>query len=159
MEVLNLEDQDTLRHLVEGSNSPEIFVSEFQRENGDSDIEDEEVEFVPTQSRYVQSALRQPLEINEIDDEPADVPASTLWREGTTAPDQLQFTETSGLQMVMGDTTPLDFLKLMVNDEMVESIVRETNRYATQTLKTKQLSPKSCFRHWVHFTVPEMSVS
>ena len=56
----------------------------------------------------------------------------------------------------MGDTTPLDFLKLMVNDEMVESIVRETNRYATQTLKTKQLSPKSCFRHWVHFTMLEM---
>ena len=48
MEVLNLEDQDTLRRLVEGSNSPEIFISEFHRENGDSDIEDEEVEFVPT---------------------------------------------------------------------------------------------------------------
>ena len=69
MEVLNLKDQDTLRRLVEGSNSSEIFISEFQRENGDSDIEEEEVEFVPTQSRYVQSALRQPLEINEIDDE------------------------------------------------------------------------------------------
>ena len=69
MEVLNLEDQDTLRRLVEMSKLPEIFISEFQRENGDSDIEDEEVEFVPTRSRYVQPALRQPLEINEIDDE------------------------------------------------------------------------------------------
>ena len=123
MEVLNLEDQDTLRRLVEGSNSTEIFISEFHRENGDSDIEDEEVEFVPTRSRYVQPALRQPLEINEIDDEPADVPASTSWREGTTAPDQLQFAGTSGLQVEMGDTTPLDFLKLMVDDEMVENIV------------------------------------
>ena len=62
-----------------------------------------------------------------------------------------QFTGTSGLQVEMSDTTPLDFLKLMV-----ENIVRETNRYATQTLKNKQLSPKSCFRHWVDVTVPEM---
>ena len=111
---------------------------------------------MPTQSRYVQYALRQRLKINEIDDEPADVPASTLRREGTTAPDQLQFTGTSELQMVMGDTTPLDFLKLMADDEMVENIVRKTDIYATQTLKPKQLSPKCRFRHWGHFTVPEM---
>ena len=77
MEVLNLEDQDTLHRLVEGSSSPEIIISEFQRENGDSDIGDEEVEFVPTRGRYVQPALRQPLEMNENEDEPADVPAST----------------------------------------------------------------------------------
>ena len=56
----------------------------------------------------------------------------------------------------MGDTTPLDFLKLMVDDEMVENIVRETSRYATQTLKNKQLSPKSRFPQWVDVTVPEM---
>ena len=155
-EAINLEDLDTLRLLASGSSSPEIFISELQR-NGDSDIEDEEIEFVPNRSRYVQPALRTPQEINEAEDEP-EIPAAngTVWREGAVTPDELEFTGTSGLQREMDDTTPLDYLKLMIDDEMVANIVTETNRYADQTLSNRQLSPKSRFRQWTAVTVPEM---
>ena len=133
-EVINLEDLDTLRLLASGRSSPEIFISELQR-NGDSDIEDKEMEFVPNRSRYVQPELHTPQEINEAEDEPEISAANrSVWREGAVTPDELEFTGTSGLQREMGDTTPLDYLKLMIDDDIVANIVPETNRYAEQTL-------------------------
>ncbi|GFR99620.1 PiggyBac transposable element-derived protein 4 [Elysia marginata] len=56
----------------------------------------------------------------------------------------------------MEDTSPLDYLKLMVTDEMVASLVTETNRYAEQTLEDKKLSPKYRFRQWTPVTLNEM---
>ncbi|GFR86307.1 PiggyBac transposase Uribo1 [Elysia marginata] len=73
----------------------------------------------------------------------------------------------SGLQVEMEDTSSLGslklirqilllgYLKLMVTDEMVASLVTETNRYTEQTLKDKELSPKSRFRQWTPVTVNE----
>ena len=37
-------------------------------------------------------------------------------------------------------------------------MVAETNRYASQTLRNKELSPNSQFRKWVDVTIPEMYV-
>ena len=92
-------------------------------------------EFVPNRSRYVQPELHTPQEINEAEDEPEISAANrSVWREGAVTPDELEFTGTSGLQREMGDTTPLDYLKLMIDDDIVANIVTETNRYAEQTL-------------------------
>ncbi|GFR61627.1 PiggyBac transposable element-derived protein 4 [Elysia marginata] len=43
-----------------------------------------------------------------------------------------------------------------LTDETVASLVAETDRYAKQTLKDKELSPKSRFRQWTPVTVNEM---
>ncbi|KAK3751830.1 hypothetical protein RRG08_003896 [Elysia crispata] len=59
-------------------------------------------------------------------------------------------------QVEMESTTPLDYFKLMVSEDMVASMVAETNRYASQTLRNKELSPNSRFRKWVDVTIQEM---
>ena len=65
-----------------------------------SDIEDEEMEFIPNRRGYVQPALCAPLEINEVKDKPAEIPAAnaTAWGEEATTPDELESTVTNGLQ-------------------------------------------------------------
>ena len=104
---------------------------------------DEEMEFVPNRIRCVQPALRTPQEINEAEDEP-EIPATngTVWREGAVTPDELEFTGTTGLQHEMVDTAPLDYLKLMIDEEMVANILTEANHYAEQ----QTTEPKSRFR-------------
>ena len=51
-----------------------------------------------------------------------------LWREGTALPNKPPFTGRAGLQVEMESTTPLDYFKLMVSEDMVASMVAETNR-------------------------------
>ena len=72
------------------------------------------MEFVPNRGRYVQPALCIPQEINEAEDE-TEIPATngTVWREVAVTTYELKLTATSGLQREMGDTTPLDYLKLI----------------------------------------------
>lgn len=54
MKVLDLEDLNTL-WLLAGSSNSLSFISEFTRSNGDSDVEEEDLEFVPAQSRSIYS--------------------------------------------------------------------------------------------------------
>ena len=58
----------------------------------------------------------------------------------------------------MESTTPLDYFKLMVSEDMVASMVAEINRYASQTLRNKELSPISRFRKWIDVAIPEMGL-
>ena len=161
IEVIDLGDPMTLRQLaVDDGASPTPFISEFSATlNEDSDIEDEEPDDIPV--RRGQPIFRQPLGVNEDEDDDNDDGSSLasnrpLWSEGTTAAQNLPFTGKSGLLVEMDDTTPLDYLKLMVSDDMVDTLVTETNRYAQQTLRNKQLSPKSRFHRWVDVTGAEM---
>lgn len=48
----------------------------------------------------------------------------------------------------MIDGSPLDFYKLLVNDEMIEKIVIETNKYAVQQISSKHISPHSRLTKW-----------
>ncbi|GFS10328.1 PiggyBac transposable element-derived protein 4 [Elysia marginata] len=122
-----------------------------------SDIESDDEEFLPIRRRHVPPAFRQPIELDELEEGNRGPSSSTpTWREGSTPPANLPFTGQSGLQVEMEDTSPLDYLKLMVTDEMVASLVTETNRYAEQTLEDKELSPKSRFRQWTPVTLNEM---
>ncbi|GFO31293.1 PiggyBac transposable element-derived protein 4 [Plakobranchus ocellatus] len=171
MEIINLDDPSTLRRLIATATassstssstapSPEPpFTSEFSTTSEDSDVENEEEEFVAVRSKHVMPVYRQPLhddDIKQDDNHDEEEEAAVAWREGTTSSAVLDFTGRSGFQVQMEGETPLDYLRLMVNDEMVESLVAETNRYATQTLATRQLSPKSRFHQWVETSVNEM---
>ncbi|GFO35124.1 PiggyBac transposable element-derived protein 4-like [Plakobranchus ocellatus] len=172
-EVIKFEDPSTLKMVATASSSTSAltapsadppFISEVSTTGEGSDIENEEEEFVAVRSKYVMPVNRQPLhdDIEEDDnrdeeeEQEKEEAAVTTWREGTTAPAVFDFTGTSGLQVQMEGETPLDYLRLMVNDEMVESLVAETNRYASQTIATRQLAPKSRFHQWVETSVNEM---
>ncbi|GFO03904.1 PiggyBac transposable element-derived protein 4 [Plakobranchus ocellatus] len=56
----------------------------------------------------------------------------------------------------MEDTMPMDYLRLMVTEEMVLSMVTETNRYATQTVEHNEQSPYSRFHQWTEIALEEM---
>ena len=57
-------------------------------------------------------------------------------------PKQLVFTGDSGLMVQPNDTSLLGFLDLMIDEDMLSSVVDETNRYAASSLRGKALSPK-----------------
>ncbi|KAK3784705.1 hypothetical protein RRG08_032160 [Elysia crispata] len=164
VQIIDLGDPQTLRELATEDNSRATpFISEFSRINEDSDIEEEEPDELPVRRRG-QPIYRQALSIDgydeDDDNESIETPELTqghpLWREGTTPPNKPPFTGRARLQVEMESTTPLDYFKLMVSEDMVASMVAETDRYASQTLRNKELSPNSRFRKWVDVTIPEM---
>ncbi|GFN88742.1 PiggyBac transposable element-derived protein 4-like [Plakobranchus ocellatus] len=134
--------------------------------DSDSDVELEEEEFTPERSKNVRPVYHQPLSADINDDEQVEASSSSsssssfspLWREGLIAPDQVafSFSGSAGLRVKMEDTTPFDFLKLMVDEKMIAYLVRETNRYAAEALSKKKLTAQSRFHRWVDVTIPEM---
>ncbi|GFO21322.1 Zinc finger mym-type protein 2 isoform x1 [Plakobranchus ocellatus] len=159
-EIIDLSNPDVLRVLAtqddsSTTESPTSFLSEFSEENGDSDIEMDEEEFVAVWRRNIPPNVRQPLDIEELDNN-IDGNNGEGWREGTVIPDNLPFVSRNGLLVDVGGDTPLDYFSLMVNDGMITNLVEETDRYAEQTLSGKTLSPRSRFNQWVEATVGEM---
>ncbi|GFO04045.1 PiggyBac transposable element-derived protein 4-like [Plakobranchus ocellatus] len=128
---------------------------EFSQENGDSDIEMDEEEFVTVRRRNIPPTIRQPFDIEELDNND-DGNSGEGWREGTVIPDNLPFVGRTGLLVDVGGDTLLDYFSLMVDDGMITNLVEETNRYAGQTLRGKTLSPRSRFQQWMEVTVGEM---
>ena len=162
-EIINLGDPDTIKRELEtqdaasSSNSESnALILEFSHADGDSDIEAEDEEFVAIRRRNVPPVVRQPLDAGELEE--SQTPGETIgeWREGTVIPDVIPFTGTSGLLVDVDGDTPLDYFSLMVNDRMIKGLVEETNRYAQQILRDKELAPRSRYRQWVDVTVGEM---
>ncbi|GFN91337.1 PiggyBac transposable element-derived protein 4 [Plakobranchus ocellatus] len=156
IQVIDLGDPQTLHQLATDEGSPVPFISEFSVANENSDIEDEEPDDLPV--RRGQPIYRESLDEDNDEDDGDDDGAAllTTWRNGATPAENLNFSGPTGLQVAMEDTTPMDYLRLMVMDEMVLSMVTETNRYATQTLAHKELSPNSRFHRWMEVTLEEM---
>lgn len=67
----------------------------------------------------------------------------------------------SGLQTDLSpDITPSEAFQLLVTNDILEYIVKETNQYAAQTLASDNLSMKQAKKHrlskWIDTTVDEM---
>lgn len=54
---------------------------------------------------------------------------------------------------------PLQYFKVLLDDQLIDLMATETNRYAAQFLSSKRLKPHSRFGSWVPVTTGEMSVS
>ena len=63
-----------------------------------------------------------------------DDPEEDIWDEEVRESYRWPFTETSGINYdaVAGCSKPIDFYRLFVDDEMINFIVNETNRYGCQ---------------------------
>ena len=108
------------------------FLAEFHGNSG-SDVEDEE-EFDAVRPQHVAPVERRPLtpesetETDEEENESSALPNSE-WKVGATKPTSMRFEGASGLQTkIADDATPLDYLHLMIDGDMVEQITIETNR-------------------------------
>ena len=71
-------------------------------------------------------------------------------------PEKPSFTNVSGIAVKPEDTSPLGFLNLLIDEDMMSSIVIETNRYAAASLVGGKLSGSSRFKHWEDVTMAEM---
>jgi len=67
-------------------------------------------------------------------------------------PPVVDFTECDGITLPPGvlsaHSLPLDFFTLFLTDNIVSTMVRETNRYAEQYINDTPLKPNSRVQHW-----------
>jgi hypothetical protein len=52
----------------------------------------------------------------------------------------------------------MDYFRLFFNDELLNSIVMEINRYARHKVSELQLTPRSIWSMWSDVSVPEVKV-
>ena len=70
--------------------------------------------------------------------------------------EEFPFSDLEGLKVRMkNDPFPLDFVELYLNNEIIELLVRETNRYADQFLEDKPFT-NTYLCQWTGVTVNEM---
>jgi hypothetical protein len=67
------------------------------------------------------------------------------------------FTKNAGPQFqLLPNVEPVDYFSLFFNDELLNSIVVETNWYARHKISELQLSPRSIWSRWSDVSVTEM---
>jgi hypothetical protein len=59
---------------------------------------------------------------------------------------------------LLPDAEPMDYFGLFFNDELLNSIAVETNRYARPKISELQLSPRYIWSRWSDVSVPEMKI-
>jgi hypothetical protein len=66
-------------------------------------------------------------------------------------------TKNAGPQFhLLPDAEPMDYFSLFFNDELLISIVVQTNRYVRHKISELQLSPRSIWSRWSDMSVPKM---
>ncbi|XP_047144697.1 piggyBac transposable element-derived protein 4-like [Hydra vulgaris] len=71
------------------------------------------------------------------------------WKDEQNIVKKIKFTATPGLKIKMESKKPLDFFRLFVTEELINSMVVETNRYAMQEInKQRPLRRSSLFKNW-----------
>ena len=68
---------------------------------------------------------------------------SNQWKDEPNIVKQIQFTADPGLKINMESKKPLYFFRLFVTEELINIMVVETNRYATQEINKQRTVPHS----------------
>jgi hypothetical protein len=77
-------------------------------------------------------------------------------RMGNNKPKAYTFTNNAGPQFnLLPHAEPMDYFSLFFNDELLNSIVIETNMYARDKTAKLQLSLRSIWNRWSDVSVPE----
>jgi len=86
----------------------------------------------------------------------SDVHGGWTRKDGT--PVVLPFTGTSKLNVEMADTEPIDYLRLLFDDELLHLIVEQTNLYADQQIHGAELKEKSRMKKWQPVTAEQLKL-
>ena len=74
---------------------------------------------------------------------------SNQWKDEPNIVKQIEFIANPGLKINMESKKPLDFFKLFVTEELINTMVVETNRYPTQEInKQRPLRRSLRFKDW-----------
>lgn len=122
----------------------------------ESDVEDSNDES-PAQSESESEAPPPPAKKSK-PEEP-----SFIWKDDTFVPAKFAFTGDPGINpdvisTLPDEATPLDYFSIFMNDEVIDIIVRETNKYAKQYIDSATLLPHSRVHKWYPTTAPEMKL-
>ncbi|XP_023724803.1 piggyBac transposable element-derived protein 4 isoform X1 [Cryptotermes secundus] len=83
-----------------------------------------------------------------------------VWQDvtvGDKKPREYTFTKNAGPQLnLLPDAEPTDYFNLFFNNELLNNIIGETNRYARDKIAELQLSPRSIWSRWSDVSTPEM---
>ena len=74
---------------------------------------------------------------------------SNQWKDEPNIRKQIKFIADPGLKIIMESKKPFDFFRLLVTEELINTMVVETNRYALQEInKQRPLRRRSRFKDW-----------
>lgn len=124
-----------------------------ESDDSDSDDEGEISDVVTTETES---------EENEESDDSA--PRSSSWtfdwsKDDVETRTRLPFTGTPGRRVPVSDTTdPVQYLDLLLTDDILDQVVIETNRRAQQIAQSSHLRRRSRFNSWVDVTRDELKV-
>ena len=91
----------------------------------------------------------------------ADPPTSVnQWKDKPNVVEQFNFMVVPGLKVNMDSEKPIDFFNLFVTDELINTIVLETNNYAEQEInKHYPLKSSSRLKDWKAINGDDMRYS
>jgi len=110
------------------------------QESQDSEVENQLV--LGTVDKETQKKKRQPRTKKP-------VKPQLKWSEDPAIPHMFPFRETPGVTVDMDtNATPLDFFALLFDEEILDMIVIETNRYAEEIMEKYEKTPGSRLNNW-----------
>lgn len=143
-----------IQQLLEESDSEEDFASDDSV--GDPDWKDDEI--IEDDDDELQNVMEEMCE-EEADEANLTTDMNTMdaeqWTEYIGRHKNFPFTGKQGIQKAMISTSPLNIWEHIVNDEIIDFIVVETNRFAEQTMK-KPTSKSARKSVWVSTTNKEI---
>uniref|UniRef100_A0A1B6E873 Uncharacterized protein n=1 Tax=Clastoptera arizonana TaxID=38151 RepID=A0A1B6E873_9HEMI len=81
-----------------------------------------------------------------------------VWNINTSGLRRIPFSGVSGLRVPVPGNDPADYFFLLLDDVFLESIVRETNKYALKTFCGPETTPQSRITRWKDITVEELKI-
>lgn len=88
-----------------------------------------------------------------------DTAVNPVWAAHTSGLRQIPFTGNNGLLVpIPGENKPIDWFSLLLDDVFLESICRETNKYALELFCGPSTCEESRITKWRDITVPELKV-
>jgi len=148
----------------------EIFADSGNEDNSseddDFDIEDSDVEDNDDSDSDAPAVSERASSDDSDDNRPlADIARATSfrWTNASVTPAVFQFTDCPGINPDMLETlddepTALNYMSLFLHDDLVDIIVRETNRYAQQYIDSTVLKNDSRVRGWTPTNRCEMKL-
>ena len=87
------------------------------------------------------------------------LPDEEGWEDVQIDPPEIPFISNSGIKVVIpSDASPIDLFSLFWNDNVMELIVNETNRYASTFMNNPNVTRNSKISRWKPLNILELNI-
>lgn len=145
----NLTEEEVLEHLTNDHSSDEDYISEDSSSSSDS----EEAETIDAILSEVQELTDNRILLPDIQHQVT----KTQWRDSDNM-QKFEFTQRQKLLVTVAGDKPIDFFKMLVTDDFLQTIVDESNNYAAEVLFRPGTREQSRITKWKNLTLDEFKV-